>query len=186
MALTKTTQYANRRGMDLKFYAITDTACETPLLTVDYCNQVSVDLSGSTVWATGGQNHANKVPFEDPMEGTLTISTQIMTTELLALLAGKDMTSFDGNEVIWNNRDAIKFYIITGETVWKDKDGVTYAETIKAYKASPQKAYSKDYTGEGDPSELEIVFDLAEDDAGNVYSSVKSAESSDSDDSENP
>ena len=173
MALAATTQYANRFGMNLKFYAITDAELANPLLTVDFANEVAVDLSGNTVWATGGQSHANKVPFDDPMEGTLTITTQLMTTELLALLAGKDMSNWSGNEVVFNNNDNIKFYIITGETVWKDKDGVTYSEEIKCYKASPQKAYSKSYTGTGDPGSLDVVFNLAEDDEGNVYSSTK-------------
>lgn len=178
MALTKTTQYANRFGLNFNVYAMTDTSLETPLVTVNYVNEVSVELSGNTVWATGGQSHANKVPFNDPMEGTLTISTQLMTTELLALIAGKDMSSFAGNEVVFNNNDANKFYIITGETVWKDKDGVTYAENIKCYKASPQRAYNITYTGTGDPTSLDITFDLAEDDDGNVYSSSKAASTS--------
>lgn len=173
MALGKDTQYANRFGMNLEFFAITDTELATPLLTVDFANEVAVDLSGDTVWATGGQSHANKVPFNDPMEGTLTISTQLMTTELLAMIAGKDMTKFSGNEVVFNNNDANKFYIITGTTVWKDKDGVTYAENIKCFKASPQRAYNVTYTGTGDPSSMDIVFNMAEDDDGNVYSTKK-------------
>lgn len=173
MALNKATQYANRFGLDFKVFDITDTELENPLVTVNYVNEVSVDLSGSTVWATGGQSHANKVPFNDPMEGTLTISTQLMTTELLALVAGKDMSTFDGDEVVFNNNDANKFYVITGQTVWKDKDGITYSEDIKCFKASPQKAYNVTYTGTGDPTSLDITFDLAEDDDGNVYSSKK-------------
>lgn len=173
MALTKSTQYANRFGMNFKIYDITDTTLDTPLVTVEYLNEVSVDLSGSTVWATGGQSHANKVPFSDPMEGTMTWSTQIMTTELLALIAGKDMATFTGDEVIFNNNDANKFYVVTGTTVWKDKDGIVYAEDVKCYKASPQKAYNVTYTGTGDPTSLDITWDLAEDDDGNVYSSKK-------------
>lgn len=174
MALTKTTQYANRFGLNIKFWDLgADTATGTAVATCEFANEISVDLSGSTVWATGGQTHANKVPFNDPMEGTFTISTQLLTTELLALLAGKDMKTFTGNEVVFNNNDANKFYMITGETVWKDKDGVTYKENIKCFKASPQRAYNVTYTGTGDPSSMDIVFDLAEDDKGNVYSSEK-------------
>lgn len=176
MALTATTQYANRFGVNIKVWELGKDEEEggTPLAVIDFANEVAVDLSGSNVWATGGQNHANKVPFGDPMEGTITISTQILTTQLLACIAGKDMKNFSGDTVVFSNRDANTFYTLTGETVWKDKDGITYSEKIKAYKASPQKAYNCTYTGTGDPTSMDIVFDLAEDDDGNVYSSTKS------------
>lgn len=175
MALTATTQYANRYGMNLNFYAITDTTCTTSLLSLDFVNQVSVDISGDKVWATGGQSHANQVPFDDPMTGTLVINTQIMTTKLLALIGAKDISSWSGNEVVFNNNDSSKFYIVTGTTVWKDESGTTYTENIKCYKASPRKAYAANYIGTGDPTELEITFDLTEDASGNVYSSTKVA-----------
>ena len=171
MPLTKTTQYANRWGLDFKVYAFPKASAAAPLLTVDYVNEVALELSSSTVWATGGKNHANKIPFNDPMEGTFTLSTQIMTSELLALSAGKDMSTFTGNEIVFNNNDANKFYVIEGTTSWKDKDGVVYTEECVCFKASPEKAYNVTYTGEGDPNSMDIVFNLAEDDDGNVYSS---------------
>lgn len=174
MALTATTKYANRFGVNLKIWELGKDGTGEPLATIDFANEVAVDLSGSNVWATGGQSHANKVPFSDPMEGTVTISTQILTTQLMALIAGKDLKTFSGDEVVFSNKDPNTFYTITGETVWKDEDGITYSENIKAYKAAPQKAYNCTYTGTGDPTSMDIVFDLAEDDDGNVYSSTKS------------
>lgn len=176
MALTKTTQYANRWGLDFKVYAYPKTENATELLNIDFVNEVAVDISSGTVWATGGRSHANKIPFNDPMEGTLTVSTQIMTTELLALIAGKDMSSFSGDEVVFNNNDANKFYVIEGTTAWKDKDGVVYDEEIVCYKASPEKAYNVTYTGEGDPNSMDITFNLAEDDDGNIYSTSKATQ----------
>lgn len=173
MALAATTQYANRFGMNLKFYPYGSETTGEPVATVDFANEVSVELSGSSVWATGGQSHANKVGFVDPYEGTMTISTQVLTTQFLALMGGKDMATFSGNEITFNNNDANRFYTVIGETVWKDKDGVTYAEEIKAFKASPQRAYNVTYTGTGDPSSMDVVFDLTEDDDGNVFSTKK-------------
>lgn len=175
MALTKGTKYANRWGLNFNVYAYPKTESAQPLLTVDYINECSLDLSSGTVWATGGRSHANRVPFNDPMEGTFTISTQLMTSELLAMIAGKDMSSFSGNEVVFNNNDANKFYVIEGTTAWKDEDSTLYTETIKLYKASPEKAFNISYTGDGDPNSVDITFNLAEDSDGNVYGSTMTA-----------
>jgi len=178
MALTKTTQYANRKGLDFKIYAFPKTENAEPLLTVDYVNECSLDLTSGMVWATGGKSHANRISFNDPMEGTFTISTQIMTPELMALIAGKDMSSFTAGEIVFNNNDENKFYVIEGDTVWKDKDSVIYTETVKCYKASPEKAFNITYTGEGDPNSVDITFNLAEDEDGNVYASTMADQTS--------
>lgn len=175
MALTNTTQYANRFGANLDFYSygteISDST--TPVVTIDFANEVKVELSGGNTWATGGQKHANKIAFTDPVNGTLTISTQLLNTATLAMIAGKDITSITGNEVIFNNNDETKFYTIVGETMWKDIDSNMDTETFKVYKASPQKAYNITYNGSGDPTSMDLVFDLAEDDDGNVFSTKK-------------
>lgn len=166
MALTNTTQYANRMGMDLKFYKYGTTIEEGTTqadLTVDFANEVKVELSGGNSWATGGKKHANKIAFSDPMEGTITISTQLLTTAMLGVIAGKDLANVTGNEIIFNNNDETKFWVITGDTVWKDIESGAVTEKIKAYKASPQKAYNITYNGSGDPTSMDIVFDLAED-----------------------
>ena len=74
MALAKTTQVANRCGVDLKIYKYkADGTIEeegTPLLTIDFCNEVSWEITSDSVWATGGQTHANKIGFVNPVEGS--------------------------------------------------------------------------------------------------------------------
>lgn len=176
MALTNTTQYANRMGMDLKFFKYgteIEDGVTQPDLTVDFANEIKVELSGGNTWATGGKKHANKIAFSDPMEGTITISTQLMTTAMLGVIAGKDLTQLKDNEIIFNNNDETQFWVITGDTIWKDIGSAKVPEKIKAYKASPQKAYNITYNGSGDPTSMDIVFDLAEDDDGNVFSTKK-------------
>lgn len=175
MALENTTQYANRYGMDLKFYKYGTNIQDdtTPDLVIDYANEVKVELSGGNTWATGGKKHANKIAFSDPVEGTLTITTQLMTTAMLAVIAGKDVTKLTGSEITFNNNDETRFYTITGDTMWKDIDSNTLPENIKVWKASPQKAYNITYNGSGDPTSMDIIFDLAEDDDGNVFTTKK-------------
>lgn len=170
MALTAATQYANRKGLDFKIYAYPKTNGASALLTIDYVNEVSLDLSSGTVWATGGQSHANKIPFNDPMEGTFTVSTQIMTPELMALISGQDMATWTLGEITFNNDVDTPFYVIEGTTTWKDKSGTYYTESVVCHKAAPEKAVNITYTGEGDPNSMDVVFNLAEDDDGNVYS----------------
>ena len=173
MAIAATTQYANRKGLDFKIYAYPKTEEATPLMTIDFVNEVACELTSNTVWATGGQNHANKIPFNDPFEGTFTVSTQILTPQLMAMLAGQDISSFTaGSEVVFNNNTETTFYVIEGTTTWKDKDGKLYAEDVKCFKAAPEKALNITYTGEGDPNSMDIVFNLAEDSDGSVYSST--------------
>ena len=186
MALTKTTQFANRWGLDFKVYAYPKATGATALLEVDYVNEVAVDFSSDTVWATGGMYHANKIPFSDPIEGTLTLSTHILTSELLALAAGKDMSSFSGNEVKFTNTDTPRFYVIEGTTSWKDADGTVYTDAVTAYKVAPDKAYNITYTGEGDPNSFDITFNLLEDDDHNVFSSSVTAPSGTSSNPANP
>ena len=175
MALSNTTTFANRMGMDLKFYAYSadlDPESATPVATIDFANEVAVELAGDTTWATGGSSHANRIPFADPIEGSITISTQLMNNAALSLLVGTSYVGSDGT-ITFNNKDENRFFVITGTTVWKDENGTTYTENIKAFKAAPQRAYNVTYTGEGDPSSMDIVFDLAEDSEGNVFSTQK-------------
>ena len=79
MAITTTTQFANRYGLNIEIYAHTDVQMATPLMTIDFANVSDVDVSGDRTWATGGQDHSNKIGFNDPLQGTLKLSTQIMT-----------------------------------------------------------------------------------------------------------
>ena len=175
MALGKTTQVANRCGVDLKIYAYSadGTIAEEaqPLLTIDFCNEVSWEITSDAVWATGGQTHANKIGFVNPVEGTLTLSTQIITPQLMRLAAGNDISEDETTATYQNNAKVLSptYYIITGDTLWQDKDGNVYEEKIKAYKAFVVPGGSGTYTGEGDPQSIDIEFQLASNDAGNVF-----------------
>lgn len=167
MALAKTTKMANRYGVNLKIYPYTDDGIieeETqPLVTIDYANEVSVEITGEITWATGGQSHSNLIGFKDPSEGTLTISTQIVPLDLLAIVTGEDPSTvttkvtFAETSISANPTP----YIITGETVWQGEDGVIYNEKITAFKAFSTPDYSVTYTGEGDPQSIDVSFDLA-------------------------
>lgn len=175
MAITNTTQFANRYGLNVTIYAHTDTEMASPLTVIDFANVSDVSLSGERVWATGGQDHANKIGFNDPLQGTLTLSTQIMTIELLALMSGGDVTT-TGTTVAFGNdtNTAPKYYIIKAETVWQDSDGSTYSETLTFHKACPKRAFNISYNGEGDPTSVDVEFDLLQDAEGKVLTVSKS------------
>ena len=182
MAVEKNKQFANRFGLNLKIFAYSDSYCDgdfktplaNPLMVIDFANEVSVEISGDKVWATGGQGHSNKVAFNNPKEGTFTISTQLITPQLIQLASGGDIANFSDEKVLFKN-DALgskaNYYVITGDTVWQDEAGNTYSEAITCYKASVKPNYSKTYTGEGDPSSLDIEFELVPNNAGILYGS---------------
>ncbi len=172
MAFAKTTQAANRYGMNLKFYEydgaseLTDLSELTPLTTIDFANEVSFELSSDLTWATGGQAHSNKVGFSNPYEGTLSISTQLTTMELLTLISGNDMTEAT-TEVTFKNATGVsspKCYMVAGDTVYADKDGNVYDEYVVFYKVCVKPNYSVSYTGDGDPQSIDVEFDLAPND----------------------
>ena len=164
------TKMANRLGLDLKFYAYTNgTAGSAAVATIDFANEVSLDLSSDMVWATGGQEHANLIGFNNPVEGTLTISTQIVTMTVLALAAGADLTT-DTSVTFKNDTSSVKpkYYTIVGETVWVDESGVSHNETITVHKACVKPGYNSTYTGDGDPQSIDIEFELGTDENGKV------------------
>lgn len=176
MALTNVTEFANRYGLNVEIFAITDSSMTSALMTIDFANVSDIELSGDRTWATGGQSHANKVAFNDPIQGTFTLSTQIMTSQLLALMAGEDISSVTDTVVFKNTSNSMpKYYIIKAVTVWQDEDGNTYNETLTFHKACPQRALNISYNGEGDPVSVDVVFDLLEDDNHNVLTILKAA-----------
>lgn len=174
MAITNTTQFANRYGLNIEIFAHTDTAMATPLMAIDFANVSEVNIAGERTWATGGQDHANKIGFNDPLQGTLKLSTQIMTMELIALMSG---SSIDGTATtvtfVNNTNTAPKYYIIKAETVWQDADGNTYSETLTFHKACPKRAFNISYNGEGDPTSVDVEFDLLQDAEGKVLTVSK-------------
>lgn len=164
MSLSNTTKMANRYGLDIEFYEYdsTGTIGDSPIATIDFANEVSIELTSEVTWATGGQNHSNMIPFKDPTEGTFKISTQVVNMQVMALAAGIDIET-NSNEVEFKNASGSaspKFYIIKGKTVWQGEDGTVYEETVIAYKACVKPGYSATYNGSGDPQSLDIEFEL--------------------------
>lgn len=156
---------ANRYGLNFKLYAYTDTEMQTLLMEIPFVNISSIELAGDRTWATGGRAHANKVGFNDPIQGTITMSTQIFTTQLLHLLVGNNLASTVETVDFVNSKNRVpKYYIMNGETAWQDPDGKIYDETLTLFKISPRTAYNISYSGEGDPTSMDIVFDLFEND----------------------
>lgn len=92
MAIKKT---ANRKGAKIHLRKYSD---KSPFAYIDYANSVAVEGTASRVYATGGESGAKMVGFDDPMEGTLKISTQIVPIELLALAASPDGVA-EGGEI---------------------------------------------------------------------------------------
>ena len=172
MADTITKKLANRYGLNLNFYTFADDGAvasnATPVATIDFANEVSLEISGDTVFATGGQNHSNKVGFNEPLTGTLTVSTQLVTFALLKLITGgeggDDKASFKNA----STTVAPKYYIVEGETVWQAEDGTTYTQKIKCYKACVKPGYNVTYNGSGDPQSIDVVFNLLTNSGGNL------------------
>ena len=175
MAITKTTQFANRYGLNIEIFASGDAELTTPLMTIDFANVSDINLNGDRTWATGGQGHVNKVGFNNPIEGTFKLSTQIMTMELLSLMAGGEIGTGATTVVFENTVNSMpKYFVIKAETVWQDADGHTYAENLTFHKACPKRALNLSYSGDGDPTSIDVEFDLMQDAAGKVLTVEKS------------
>ena len=174
MAINTSTQFANRYGLNIEIYASTDAQMVTPLMTIDFANVSDISLSGDRTWATGGQDHANKIGFNNPIEGTFKLSTQIMTMELLNLMAGGTPGEGTTTVVFENTANTTPAYFtIKAETVWQDAAGLTYAETLTFHKACPKRALNISYSGDGDPTSVDIEFDLMQDANGKVLTVAK-------------
>lgn len=159
-----TTKMANRYGLNLKFYEYGAEEGAAELVTVDFANEVTLEITGDMVWATGGQAHSKKIGFKNPLEGNFTISTQLSTMQLLALLSGNDPSTTTTSVTFGDNEMTVtpKFYKIVGETVWvAEKENKVYNETITIYKASPKPNYNVTYSGDGDPNSIDVEFELA-------------------------
>lgn len=76
---------ANRCGMD---FHLRDYSTGAPVMTFPFINDYAVDLKRNRTFATGNPAQANLVGFDDPTEGTVKVSTQIIPIELIALIAG--------------------------------------------------------------------------------------------------
>lgn len=170
MAIAKNTQIANRYGMDLTFHDLSATAT-TDDVTIDFANNISIDITGDAVYATGGQGHARIIGFNNPIEGSMVISTQIITPDLMKLITADDTSTV--GEATFKSRADNKYYKITGTTSWKDADGKTYTETMTVYKCFVRPNYSAAYTGDGDPHSIDINIELLEDDTNGMIKFVE-------------
>ena len=180
MALTNKTQFANRYGLNIEIFNLADDMNSAePIMVIDFANVCDVDIGGDRVWATGGRAHTNRIAFNDPLQGTFTISTQILTTQILALLAGNNLPKDSDavTEVVFQNtaNSMPKYYQVKADTVWQDAEGETYAETLIFHKATPNRAFNISYSGEGDPTSVDVVFDALEDADGKVLTVKKIA-----------
>lgn len=81
MAIT----FANREVCNLIFC---DFATQKPIHNLDYANATSQELTGEQVYAYGGQGHPKRVTFYGEKGGTLTVETQLMSSELFSICTG--------------------------------------------------------------------------------------------------
>ncbi len=75
---------ANKCGMN---FTLSNYKTKAPYLFFDWINDYVVELSRERQFATGGQKGANLVGFDDPIKGTIKISTQIIPVELISIAA---------------------------------------------------------------------------------------------------
>lgn len=86
---------ANRKGANIQLRKYSD---KSLFAYIDYVNSVAVELSSNRVYATGGDSGARQVGFDDPIEGTIKLSTQIVPIEFVALACSPDGVE-DGGEI---------------------------------------------------------------------------------------
>ena len=86
---------ANRKGANIQLRKYSD---KSLFAYIDYVNSVAVELTSGRVYATGGDSGARQVGFDDPIEGTIKLSTQIVPIEFVALACSPDGVE-DGGEI---------------------------------------------------------------------------------------
>ncbi len=86
---------ANRKGAKIQLRKYSDNSL---FAYIDYANSIAIELTSNRVYATGGDSGARQVGFDDPIEGTLKISTQIVPIEFMALACSPDGVA-EGGEI---------------------------------------------------------------------------------------
>ncbi len=86
---------ANRKGANIQLRKYSD---KSLFAYIDYVNSVAVELNAGRVYATGGDSGARQVGFDDPIEGSIKLSTQIVPIEFVALACSPDGVE-DGGEI---------------------------------------------------------------------------------------
>ena len=165
MSVNNTTKMANRYGLNL---VLTNIADEEDTATIDFANEVSLEVTGEITWATGGQSHKKMIGFKDPKEGTIKISPQIVNMQVMQLISGGELSATSAKVSFRDDaKVALKYYKIEGDTVWQDEEGNVYNEKITAYKCLVKPNYSATYNGSGDPISIDVEFELSADNDGN-------------------
>ncbi len=86
---------ANRKGANIQLRKYSD---KSLFAYIDYVNSVAVELTAGRVYATGGDSGARQVGFDDPIEGTIKLSTQIVPIEFVSLACSPDGVE-EGGEI---------------------------------------------------------------------------------------
>ena len=86
---------ANRKGANIQLRKYSD---KSLFAYIDYVNSVAVELTAGRVYATGGDSGARQVGFDDPIEGSIKLSTQIVPIEFVALACSPDGVA-EGGEI---------------------------------------------------------------------------------------
>ena len=166
--LQKDTRFANRYGLNVRL-------CDADNLdivyqTIDFANISSIDISGDIVFAYGGADHEKRIGFYDRLVGEFTLSTQILTNDLLCLMTGGTATWDGFSPIVYRHRllEKVRTFALVGETVWKDSDGNVYGEQLIFHRVRPRISYAHKYSGDGEVSSADIVFDIMQDAAGQV------------------
>lgn len=176
--ITKTSELANRYGLNTRIYdykTYKKGQENDPLIEIKFANVSEVSISGDTTWATGGQSHGNIVAFNNPLTGSFKLSTQILTSQLIALMAGEDVAS-ETTEVTFKNTELStmpSYYVIESDTVWQSKDGEVCDEKLTFHKAMAKRAYNISYNGDGDPVSVDIEFELGQNDENEVLTTSR-------------
>ena len=174
--MNKNIQFANRSGFNLKFYKYDSTRAEhgykadEPPLIVDFVNSCTLETTGDTVWATGGKGFKRLIGFDNPLEGTFNIETQITNTPVWAMIAGQDPANFDPKNIKFTNKTGKRkfYYVVECDTTFVDEDGINYVQEVTLHKCSVNRAFNATYTGDGDPQSITIALDLAENGADDL------------------
>lgn len=116
---------ANREVCDLIFV---DYATKKPFLNLDFANVSTTELTGESVFASGGKGHPKRVQFAGERGGTITIETQMQTVKLWQLITGGEISK------------SAKFVTRTEAAVAGDGTAITLADTpvagsVVVYKA---------------------------------------------------
>ena len=86
---------ANRKGANIQLRKYSD---KSLFAYIDYVNSVAVELTAGRVHATGGNSSSRQAGFDDPIEGPIKLSTQIVPIEFVALACSPDGVE-DGGEI---------------------------------------------------------------------------------------